>query len=110
MRTADAYRFGSWAWLRSPRLKIDGDVVPIRAGPDTVIEQAMTDPRVAHFLVWSRYPYFHARPADGDWSVRIGDARYRGRGLGGLEVRVQQLRPAEAPAGTADPRARGRSP
>jgi inner membrane protein len=89
IRTTEDYRLGSWRWDRSPRLSLDGGVVPLRQGPDRVIDEALDDPRVRHFLTWSRYPYAHAGAADGGWVVRIGDVRYPGRGgLGGLEVRV----------------------
>jgi inner membrane protein len=88
VRTPESYRFGSWRWDRSPRLELDDDVVPLRSGPEEILERATTDPRAQHFLTWSRYPYVHAHRAGDGWSVWIGDARYRGRGLGGLEVRV----------------------
>lgn len=88
VRTPDAYRFGSWRWGRSPRLELNNDVVPLRSGPHEVIERAVADPRAEHFLTWSRYPYVHAQKAGDEWVVWIGDARYQGRGLGGLEVRV----------------------
>lgn len=42
------------------------------------------------FLVWSRYPLAHATEPEHGWRVRIGDARYGRRGLGGLEVRVER--------------------
>jgi inner membrane protein len=87
--TADAYRHGTWRWGREPRLALTDDVVPMRSGPDRVLDAALADPRARHFLTWSRYPYARAREAEGGWSVWIGDARYGGRGgLGGLEVRV----------------------
>jgi inner membrane protein len=86
--TGDAYRRGSWEWGREPRLVL-AETVPIRRGPGAVIDRALERPDVRHYLTWSRYPYFHATEgADGGWQVRIGDARYPGRGLGGLEVRV----------------------
>jgi inner membrane protein len=88
VRTRDAYHLGRWRWDRSPRLELAGDVIPLRLGPAAVLDEALADPRARHFLVWSRYPYAHARSDAGGWVVRIGDARYTGRGLGGLEVRV----------------------
>lgn len=88
VRTASAYHRGSWRWGRSPRLRLDGNPLPIRQGPHEVVERALRDSGARRFLVWSRYPYAHAvEEADG-WLVRVGDARYSGRGLGGLEVRV----------------------
>lgn len=86
--TEDAYHRGSWRWNRARRLRLESDVVPLRSGPDTAIDQALADPRVRHFLTWSRYPYARAAAVEGGWRVWIGDARYPGRGLGGLEVRV----------------------
>lgn len=88
VRTASAYHHGSWHWTRSPRLVIGPDSVPLRRGPAAVIASALGDQRVSHFLTWSRYPYMHAVKSDDGWRVRVGDARYTGRGLGGLEVQV----------------------
>jgi inner membrane protein len=88
VRTAEDYRMGTWAWGRTPRIVLDDPAVPIRQGPDAVLNQAMEDPQARHFLTWSRYPYAHAREDAGGWTVRIGDVRYPGRGLGGLEVSV----------------------
>jgi inner membrane protein len=102
VRTAAEYRLGSWRWDRSPRLELDGGTVPLRAGPDPVLEEALEDPRVRHFLTWSRYPYAHATADDDGWRVFVGDVRYPGRGLGGLEIRVREpraTRPAR-PGGT----------
>jgi inner membrane protein len=89
--TGDAYHHGTWRWGRTPRLELADTVVPRRSGPDPVIDEALADPRAQHFLTWSRYPYAHARETDGGWRVRVGDARYPGRGgLGGLEIRVAE--------------------
>lgn len=92
VRTPSEYRTGSWGWDRSPRLALDPAPVPLRRGPADVIERAFDDPRVRHFLTWSRYPYAHASEVEGGWSVVVGDARYAGRGLGGLEVWVEGAR------------------
>jgi inner membrane protein len=86
--TADHYYTGSWRWDRRPRVELDHTGVPRREGPDEVLERAFADPRARHYLVWSRYPFARATPEGDGWLVRIGDARYPGRGLGGLEVRV----------------------
>lgn len=90
LRTDEAYHLGTWAWAASPRLELDQEPVPLRDGPAAVIDRALDEPRVRHFLTWSRYPYVHARQLDGRWSVRVGDARYAGRGLGGLDVTVEE--------------------
>jgi inner membrane protein len=97
--TGEAYHFGSWRWHRSPRLRLDGPVLPLRQGPDPVLDRALEDRRARHFLTWSRYPYAHARPADGAWDVLIGDARYPGRGLGGFSITVEAEPRPDAPAG-----------
>jgi inner membrane protein len=103
VRTTDDYRSGSWRWGRSPRLELD-QAVPMRRGPDAVIDAALADPRAQHYLTWSRYPYVHATAADDGWRVWIGDVRYPGRGLGGLEVLVpgsgSDPVPRAPPAGT----------
>jgi inner membrane protein len=88
VRTPVDYRFGRWRWGREPGLALRDERVPLRAGADDVIDRALQDRRVRHFLVWSRYPYAHAEEDDDGWRVVVGDARYTGRGLGGLEVRV----------------------
>lgn len=87
IRTASAYHSGSWRWGRSPRLEL-GDSVSLRGGPPAVLAAALEDSRVRHFLVWSRYPYMHAVDAGDGWQIRVGDARYTGRGLGGLDVSI----------------------
>ncbi|HUG39430.1 MAG TPA: metal-dependent hydrolase [Longimicrobiales bacterium] len=88
VRTPGAYHPGSWRWGRTPALELAADEVPIRRGPDAAIDRALHDPRVRHFLTWSRFPYAHVTEVEGGWSVRFGDARYSGRGLGGLDIRV----------------------
>jgi len=88
VRTAVDYRLGSWRWDRNPRLALSGAPVPHRLGPEHVIDRALDDVEARRFLVWSRYPYAHATAVEGGWVVWIGDVRYPGRGLGGLEVRV----------------------
>jgi inner membrane protein len=87
VRTATHYHLGDWRWGRNPRLTFT-DAVPLRQGPDPVLDEALADPQVRYFLTWSRYPFAHAEEADDGWRVRVGDVRYPGRGLGGLEVRV----------------------
>jgi inner membrane protein len=99
VRTSTAYHTGTWSWAASPRLVLDDDPVPHRRGPDPIIDQAARDPRARHFLTWSRYPFMHARRSGAGWTVRVGDARYSGRGLGGLDVRI------EDPGPDPDPRA-----
>ncbi len=88
LQTGDEYRLGTWRWDRRPRLSLSGEAVPRRQGPDRVIERALAEPEVRDFLVWSRYPFVHAAPGPDGWVVRVGDTRYRDRGLGGLEVTV----------------------
>jgi inner membrane protein len=85
--TADEYHLGRWRWGADPRLEID-ETVARRTGPDDVIDRALRDRRARDFLVWSRYPYAHAAATGDGWRVRVGDVRYPGRGLGGLEVRI----------------------
>jgi inner membrane protein len=95
VRTPAAYHTGTWRWIAAPRLVLDNDPVPLRRGHDPAIDQAALDPRVQHFLTWSRYPFMHAVDSHGGWIVHVGDARYTGRGLGGLEVHVAAESPAE---------------
>jgi inner membrane protein len=60
--------------------------------PDALgaIATARLDPDVAHYLVWSRFPFWRVARAGRGYRVTVGDMRYAGRngGLGGLTVDV----------------------
>ena len=82
------YRTGTLAWRPGPRVALDSAPVPTRFG-EPAVEAAMRHPEVRGFLVWSRFPYFTVEDGAGERAVRVGDARFRGRGGGWAEVRVR---------------------
>jgi len=95
VRTDSAYHFGSLQWLPSPRVRLDGEVIPRGDWSDPRVIVAKLDPDVRDYLVWSSYPWvtIETTVADGSATVVFGDARFpRGGiagGLGGLSVSVR---------------------
>ncbi len=89
--TGHAYRFGTYDWGRRPALSLREDSIPrMPPGvPAGVVEAALATPAARDYLVWSRFPFVTASPADGGWRIRLGDARYPdGQGLSGPSVFV----------------------
>src|SRR5690606_20208347 len=56
--TPSEYRFGEWRWLATPRLVLEPDAVPKRAGDAAVIDAAAAMPPLQRFPVRWRFPYF----------------------------------------------------
>ncbi|MSR36004.1 MAG: metal-dependent hydrolase [Gemmatimonadetes bacterium] len=93
----ERYMHEALVWTPSAgfRHEVDGVPIPFVAADAGVsdaqaaaaVERAEAHPDIAHYMVWSRFPYWRvARTADG-YAVTVGDARYIGRGgLGGLTV------------------------
>ena len=98
VRTDDLYVRGSHDWTDSPRAAFLGEnrfprmeVAPgvSSRAAEAAVAEARAHPDVARYLVWSRFPYWQVRPAEGGVSVRVGDARFPGTGgLAGLSVLV----------------------
>lgn len=91
--TDSAYLFGNLQWGRTPRVRLDGVVVPRGDWTDPRVTTAMEDPDVKDYLVWSRFPYVEIVTNAAGNSVRFGDARFLpGRipaeGLAGLRVPI----------------------
>jgi len=93
IQTFDRYYQGSHRWRREPRVSlVDRPAVPRLGGdePDPSIRAARLHPDIAHYLTWSRFPYWYVEPLESGGRVRVGDARYveRTGGLSGLTVAV----------------------
>jgi inner membrane protein len=89
--TPEFYRRGTFRWAGHSRLVLQPDSIPRRpAGiPQEVVEAALATRAARDFLVWSRFPFITASPAENGWWVRLGDARYpTGEGISGPAVFV----------------------
>ncbi|MEJ2215340.1 MAG: metal-dependent hydrolase [Gemmatimonadota bacterium] len=109
--TPTGYLRGSFDWLARSGSEAGAPTVVPRLSPDTlpgsaggkpsvaaVLQAARSTPQARDYLVWARFPLYRIQRDDGGWRVRIGDARYAGRGgagaLSGLVVHLDaQLRP-----------------
>jgi inner membrane protein len=74
----EAYRFGALVFTPRPVLTL-GEPVPDNARHPSV-RRAVQEGNFADFLYWSRYPMFTVQPAGDSSRVRVGDARFPGRG------------------------------
>jgi inner membrane protein len=96
--TPEWYHHGEWRWFAKPRLRLNPQPIERRAN-DPIAAAASRTPAARDYLTWSRYPYFEVEPAaDGEdgYVVRLRDARYRGLGLEGPDVRLDRnLKPLE---------------
>ena len=91
--TAEAYVPGTYRWSDGGRVRLSprGTVprLALAPGVDAALGRrvaaAAREAREARwYLTWSRFPFVRVAPAGDGWSVAIGDARYAGRGAGGL--------------------------
>jgi hypothetical protein len=101
--TTGGYVPGTVDWTERPAvaLTLEG-ALPLVAFEEGITEAAAVaavtsarlHPDVAHYLVWSRFPYWSVRRAGERYAVTVGDARYtdRGGGLSGLTVTVSATR------------------
>lgn len=91
VQSGNRYQTGTFDWLPRPRLRLTE--LPHDIGPrHPAARRAAETPRVASFLVWSRYPYFMVQETGTSYSVRVGDARYGGdpeRSWAATRVRVE---------------------
>jgi inner membrane protein len=109
-QTPKGYLRGAYDWLAQSGSEVGRPNVVPRMSPDTlpgppgstptvaaVIRAAERTPDARDYLVWARFPFYRIQPDGNGWQVRIGDARYMGRGAGalsGVVVRLDsQLRP-----------------
>lgn len=89
--TGDAYTFGTVRWLApANRVTFGPESVPRGDWAAAEVREAMADPRVRDYLVWSRFPFVRAEHAADATTVFFGDARFmHGRSTGSLRgVRV----------------------
>lgn len=75
----DAFGFGDLRWTPSPRLTLEGDLIPTNMAHPAIAAAAARDRRVADFLYWSRFPFADVREGGDVADVTIGDARYNRR-------------------------------
>lgn len=99
--TRDTYTFGTFRWLApaGDRVTFLRDSLPRGDWTTSEVREAMADPRVRDYLVWSRFPFVRVeRTLDGT-TVFFGDARFKdipvGGGLQGVRVQLdaRNLRP-----------------
>ena len=93
----DAYGFGSFLWLPTPRFVPEPGLVPTRMDDPAVARAARQEKAAADFLYWSRYPFASIRQTASGVEVIIGDARYNHRPEGRFSVRVLLPATAQAP-------------
>lgn len=91
--TREGYVPGEHLWNGDPSVRLrPGSAVPrLELAPGVDAErgrQAATAaegaPEARWYLTWSRYPFVRVEETPGGWRVAIRDARYSGRGGGGL--------------------------
>jgi inner membrane protein len=76
---AEGYRTGTFHWLRVPRVQFDSASIPRLDREDPKVAQALADPAVQRYLIWSRFPIARLAPQDVGWEIRFLDVRYLGR-------------------------------
>jgi inner membrane protein len=74
--SGDRYEIGTFAWPAA--VTFSPDTVPKNHEAAQVI-QARDAPGVRQFLVWSRFPYWELRPAEGGTRVTVKDMRFGDR-------------------------------
>ncbi|MCR4340037.1 MAG: metal-dependent hydrolase [Gemmatimonadaceae bacterium] len=87
----DAYTLGGFDWIAPARNRVTfrRDTIPRGDWTTSEVREAMTDPRVRDFLVWSRFPFVHVERASDGTAVFFGDARFVDVPAGSLQgVRV----------------------
>ena len=77
--TGDAFGFGDLRFTPSPRLTLEGDLIPTNMAHPAIAAAAAREQRVADFLYWSRWPFADVREGVDSAEVTIGDARYTRR-------------------------------
>jgi hypothetical protein len=69
------YRVGEFHWLGEPRVTFSPDEIPKNAARAEA-RQARETPPFRSFLVWSRFPFYELRDAQGGTRVVVGDMRF----------------------------------
>lgn len=92
--TGAAYALGDFAWLAPASSRVTFRREPIARGDWTAgeVREAMTDPRVRDYLVWSRFPFVRVERISDSATVFFGDARFVdsfGGSLQGVRVVVR---------------------
>ena len=75
--TRESYVLGDFRWLAPDnRATFRSDPIPRGDWTSSEVRQAMADPRVRDYLVWSRFPFVRTEQTAEGTAVFIGDARY----------------------------------
>jgi inner membrane protein len=93
--TGEAYTLGDFRWLApaGDRVTLRRDPIPRGDWMTSEVREAMKDPRVRDFLVWSRFPFVRVERAADLTAVFFGDARFVDVPAGALQgVRVEVRR------------------
>ncbi len=89
--TPETYTFGTFDWLGgADRVEFLPDPIPRGDWTSSEVREAMSDPRVRDYLVWSRFPFVRTELTEEGTAVFFGDARFTdGRASGALQgIRV----------------------
>jgi len=89
--TREAYTLGTFRWLApAGRATFLPDPIPRGDWTASEVREAMIDPRVRDYLVWSRFPFVRTDRTSDGVAVFFGDARFTdgpsGGGLQGVRV------------------------
>jgi hypothetical protein len=93
IQTDDHYRYGTWSWWNR-RLELHERRLPLPYDSE-LWRAASSDPSIAGFVDWARYPWIETEPVEGGTRVHILDARYtrtRQSGFGSESVIVPAQR------------------
>ncbi len=89
IRTGTEYRYGTWSWWNR-QLVLEEDRLPLPYD-SALWMAASSDPSIAGYVDWVRYPWIESERVDGGTRVWILDARYarsRQEGFGSESVVV----------------------
>jgi len=92
--TDAAYTLGDFAWIAPASRRVTLRAEPISRGNWTAsdVREAISEPRVRDYLVWSRYPFVRVEAIPNGTAVFFGDARFVdsfGGSLQGVRVVVR---------------------
>ncbi len=90
LATPEGYRLGEFSWFGDPQISWSENV-PKTAPPDVPLGLALSDPCLAGFANWTRFPAARGTREGGGWRVDVFDLRFGHRsvtGFGGAGLRV----------------------
>jgi inner membrane protein len=91
----DAYALGDFEWIAPARSRVTlrRDSIPRGDWTTSQVREAMTDPRIRDYLVWSRFPFVRVEGISDSAVVFFGDARFVDVPAGSLQgIRVELRR------------------